>query len=133
MRDYHYANISIIAKGVYRWSDRAGASWELFANPNSLDKLDVDTECPYYNDGHTQATLLFDADGDLYAITGPYDNVYYRPYTEQSGGPPDKIVGDYVRDKEAHKLKDYHYVEISAIAKGVYRWTNGRGRTYTLT
>ena len=76
---------------------------------------------------------MYDTDGYVYAITGPYDKVYYRPYTEQTGSPPDKIVGDYVRDKEAHKLKDHHYVEISAIANGVYRWTDGRGRSYMLT
>ena len=133
LNDWNYANISVIAKGVYRWSNRAGRSWTLTKNPDSPDKLDVGTDCPYYKKGHTEVTLKFDADGNVYAIVGPHDKVYYKPYEGQADAVAANIVGDYVRDKAKHKLKDYHYVEISPLAKGVYRWTDGRGRSWSLT
>ena len=71
LRNRHYAKITIVdaANGVYRWKNRDGATWTLTAkNPDSPEKLEVSEDCPYYENGHTEATLKFDADGNVYAI-----------------------------------------------------------------
>ena len=130
---WHYADISVIAKGVYRWANRAGVSWEVTKDPVSPDKLNVEPNCPYYDKGHREATLRFDADGNVYAIVGPDDKVFYKPYTEPADSLPDPLVAEFVRDKPAHKLRSHHYADISVIAKGVYRWTDRRGKSWELT
>jgi len=59
--DWHYVTIEFldVDNGVYLWTNRAGISWTLTQDQNSPDKLIVDTDCPYYDRGFTESTLLF--------------------------------------------------------------------------
>ena len=136
LKDYHYATISVVDadSGVYRWTIRQGDSWTLTPSSGEPNKFEVSEDCPeYFCDGETEATFKFDADGKIYAFVAPNDKIYYLPYAEQVDASPDPIVAEYVRDKPEHKLKDYHYANISIIAKGVYRWTDRAGTSWELT
>jgi len=71
---------------IFEWKNRAGVSWTLAPNMNFLDQphnagvrigdFDVGTNCPYYNDGHKNADLKYNANGTLYNVKGPWGEVY---------------------------------------------------------
>ena len=77
--DDYYVKISVVDADnrVYRWSPRKGKSWTLTQNQNSSDKLVVGTECPHYNQGHTEATLIYE-EGNLVAILGTNGKRYSK-------------------------------------------------------
>ena len=115
---------------MYLWTNKKGYSWTLTKKSFSPDTLEVGPECPYYKKGHTEATLEFDTNGEVFGILGPHGSSYVKPFNPPSDN---KIVGHFIRDKPAHKLKKHHYVEITAVAEGIYRWTDGKGRSWRLT
>jgi len=45
---------------------------------NSIDKLDVSTDCPYYNSGYTEAMVVYDDDGKVKYVGGPGGALYKR-------------------------------------------------------
>ena len=78
---WHYVTISAVdaANGVYLWKNWAGYEWELTKKPGSPDKFLVDPECPYYDGGHKEATLIFEK-GKVVAILGNNDERYSKVY-----------------------------------------------------
>ena len=46
-----------------------------------------------------------------------------------------KIAGEYVVDEYGKEKKDWHFVKISIVdaVKGVYKWANKAGKSWTLT
>ena len=65
-------------KGIYRWTNRAKVSWTLTVKSGSKDKLTVGRECPYWKSGHKEATLVFDASGNVITIAGPHGEIYRK-------------------------------------------------------
>ena len=59
--DWHYVSIKKNRLGGYRWTNRAGVEWTLTERMDDPDHLDVGTDCPYYESGHTVAELRRDA------------------------------------------------------------------------
>lgn len=70
--DWHYVTISYnAASKCYKWTNRAGVTWSLYPRGKN-DSLEVGTDCPYYNDGHTEAA--FTKEG----VYGPWKEFYDR-------------------------------------------------------
>ena len=63
---------------MYRWSNRANVKWTLTQRPFEADKFIVGTDCPYYNDGHTVATINIDNKGKVVSIAGPWNEIYRK-------------------------------------------------------
>ena len=61
---------------MYRWSNRANVSWTLTQRPFEANKFIVGTDCPYYKDGHTVATLNLSNEGKVVSISGPWNEIY---------------------------------------------------------
>lgn len=55
--------------GNYKWMNKAGVSWSLYAT-NKPDILSVGDDCPYYTSGYTEA--VFNATG----VFGPWNEFY---------------------------------------------------------
>ena len=83
--DWHYVTISEIntsvGKGKYEWKNRAQVKWTLFAS--TKDMLVVSHDCPYYGQGHTEAKLEINQNGEITGIYGPgglYSKVSVHTY-----------------------------------------------------
>jgi hypothetical protein len=78
MNDWHYVTISVddAERGVYTWKNRAGAEWTL-KQAWELG-LEVAPDCPYYDDGHKEAFVDMDWNGDVIAIHGPWNEIYLK-------------------------------------------------------
>ena len=78
--NWHYADVTVFdaEKGVFKWKNRAGVSWLLTRKENSVDKLDVGTDCPYYNSGYKEAMVVYDDDGKIIKIEGPHEAMYKK-------------------------------------------------------
>jgi len=78
--DWHYVDVTELdaANGVYKWKNRAGVSWTLTKKQGSDNKLDVSSSCPYYKHGYKEATLIFDEDGKVEKIEGPWREMYRK-------------------------------------------------------
>ena len=63
---------------MFLWKNRAGVSWTLTRKQTSVEKLDVDTTCPYHNSGYKEAMLVYDDDGKIKYIEGPGGELYKK-------------------------------------------------------
>ena len=65
---------------VFEWKNTAGVVWTLYANFDSTGRIisfNVGQDCPYYDNGHTEADILFhESDGTVDKIFGPYGEPY---------------------------------------------------------
>jgi len=63
---------------TFKWTNHAGVTWTL-TNPNEEggrpEYLNVGEDCPYYNNGHTEAKLHWDGD-NLLGVSGPWNEYY---------------------------------------------------------
>ena len=77
--DWHFVEISVIDLnlGLYRWKNRAGVEWTLTQNPNESTKFAVSAHCPYYNAGHTEATVTL-VGLSVVSISGPHNEIYMK-------------------------------------------------------
>jgi hypothetical protein len=74
--NWHYVTITQVSQDTYRWENRAGASWTLFATDDP-QTLRVGSDCPYYGSGHTRASVAV-VDGRVVSISGPWNETYDR-------------------------------------------------------
>ena len=103
--DWHLVTITKKEFGTFEWRNRADVVWTIRAD--TRDKLLVDEDCPYHTDGHTEAFLEFNDDGEIIGIRGPSDELYTRVPTA------DDIVGNYeCHEYPVEEMNDYHYVTI---------------------
>ena len=67
----------------YVWSNKAGVTWSLFANyeDGRITSFEVGPDCPYYESGYTVAQVIYNDDGDVETILGPWG----EPYTFMGG------------------------------------------------
>ncbi len=59
-----------------KWKNRAGRTWTLQTTKNR-EILKVGKDCPYFDDGHTTATVIWDGNQVL-GILGPWNERYDR-------------------------------------------------------
>ena len=52
--------------------------WDLTANPDDALSLFVGKECPYYQEGHKEARIEIDGQGEIVGINGPGDEFYTK-------------------------------------------------------
>ena len=83
MNDWHYVTISVddAERGIYTWNNRAGVEWTL-KQAWELG-LEVAPDCPYYDDGHREAFVDMDWDGNIIAIHGPWNEVYLKQTVDE--------------------------------------------------
>ncbi len=74
--DWHFAEVSKAAEGVYTWTNHAGVSWTLTQSA-VRDEFDV-SNCPYGQ--YTKAHVIRNTDGSVAKIMGPWDESYDRKY-----------------------------------------------------
>ena len=74
--NWHYVDITHVSGDTYKWTNRAGRSWTLTKTTTSMleDQLEVGTDCPYHNNGHTMMKYM---NGGEYVL-GPGNEKYYR-------------------------------------------------------
>ena len=76
--DWHYVNISWdSATEEFTWSNRAGVQWTL-RETDYPNVLEVGEDCPYYTSGHTEASVVFNEDGSVKSIAGPWNEIYLK-------------------------------------------------------
>ena len=76
--DWHYVNISWDDETEeFTWSNRAGVEWTL-RETDFPNMLEVGEDCPYYGSGHTTASLVFNEDGSVKSIAGPWNEIYLK-------------------------------------------------------
>ena len=78
--DWHYVTISKVNNSTLRWTNRAGVSWTLTTIPDKT-KLTVGSDCPYFNSGYTQVTVVWDGDR-VSGLTGPSNEIYNHKLTD---------------------------------------------------
>jgi len=81
--DWHFVDITETdaTKGVYQWKNKAGITWTLTKIAGSDAKYKVGTDCPYYDMAdYKEATLIFDDEGKVKWISGPWGEKYKKIY-----------------------------------------------------
>ena len=80
LKDKHYATITVVdaVNGVHRWITESKAGTLTPVSSESPDKLEFSEDCLFYKNNHTVATLKFDKKGNIAAIVGLNDKIYYR-------------------------------------------------------
>jgi hypothetical protein len=76
--NWHYVTIKENEQGGFAWKNRAGVEWSLNWKDESQTELIVGKECPYNSHGYTKAKIERDADGNVIAIEGPYNEWYKK-------------------------------------------------------
>jgi len=84
--DWHYVEITHVDGNEYRWTNRAGVSWTL-TKTSADDHLEVGTDCPYHEHGHT--IMKYADDGEPHVL-GPWDEKYYRVEKKKKDGEKKK-------------------------------------------
>ncbi|NES06803.1 MAG: hypothetical protein F6K22_30695 [Okeania sp. SIO2F4] len=74
--DWHYVTISRIDDNTLQWKNRVGITWTLHATKHR-EILKVGKDCPYFDHGHTTATVIWDGNQVL-GILGPWNKRYDR-------------------------------------------------------
>ncbi|NET44765.1 hypothetical protein [Okeania sp. SIO2B3] len=74
--DWHYVTISRIDDTTLQWRNRAGRTWTLQTTKNR-EILKVGKDCPYFDDGHTTATVIWDGN-QVSGILGPWNELYEK-------------------------------------------------------
>jgi hypothetical protein len=59
-----------------KWANRAGVRWTLTTTPDKT-KLTVGSDCPYFNAGHKQVTVIWEGDR-VSGLSGPFDELYEK-------------------------------------------------------
>jgi len=117
--NWHFVEISYTGNGNYKWTNRAGVSWTLRSKDSNV--LAVQSDCPYYRHGHTEAKFTDDR------VFGPWNEIYNRQTNPYTGRFFAKAY------ENSPHLNNWHYVDITYVGGNLYRWTNKAGRSWTLT
>lgn len=73
---YRYLGRCEIDDTTLQWRNRAGRTWTLQTTQNT-EILKVGKDCPYFDDGHTTATVIWDGD-KVSGILGPWNELYEK-------------------------------------------------------
>ncbi len=73
--EWHSATVVQTGEKTLKWTNAANVSWTL-TMAGSPSTLSVGTDCPYFAEGYTTATVKFDAAGKVSGIVGPNGDLY---------------------------------------------------------
>ncbi len=74
--DWHYVTISQVDDSTLKWTNRAGVSWTLTMTSEKT-KLNVGEDCPYFQEGYKQATVVWKGD-QVSGLLGPWNELYQK-------------------------------------------------------
>ncbi len=77
--NWHYVTISQVDDSTLKWENRAGVSWTLTTTSDKTT-LDVGTDCPYFQQGYQQATVVWNGT-QVSELMGPGNEPYQKSST----------------------------------------------------